>query len=96
MQIPEDLGARVMRLRTERRLSRAALSRRCPAERPLSATAIERIEHGEHQPRLQFLEALAVALNVSMTELTGMPEGTFYDVVRRWDARKKAASVGLT
>jgi transcriptional regulator with XRE-family HTH domain len=58
VQKTEDLGARVMRLRTERRLSRAALSRRCPAERPLSATAIERIEHGEHQPRLQFLEAV--------------------------------------
>jgi len=42
------------------------------------------------------MEALAVALNVSMTELTGMPEGTFYDAVRRWDARKKAASVGQT
>ena len=32
--------------------------RRCPAEHPLAATAIERIEHGEHQPRLQFLEAV--------------------------------------
>jgi hypothetical protein len=30
------------------------------------------------------MEALAAALNVSMTELTGMPEGTFYDAVRRW------------
>jgi transcriptional regulator with XRE-family HTH domain len=67
-----------MRLRVEKRLSRAALFRRCPSERPLSATAIERIEHGEHRPRLRSLEALAIALGASMTELTGLPEEAFF------------------
>jgi transcriptional regulator with XRE-family HTH domain len=80
MQTPEygDIGERVMRLRVEKRLSRAALFRRCPSERPLSATAIERIEHSEHRPRLRSLEALAIALGASMTELTGLPEEAFF------------------
>jgi transcriptional regulator with XRE-family HTH domain len=80
MQTPEygDIGERVMRLRVEKRLSRAALFRRCPSERPLSATAIERIEHGEHRPRLRSLEALAIALGASMRELTGLPEEAFF------------------
>ena len=73
-----DIGERVRQLRFERCLSRAALSRRCPSERPLSATAIERIEHGEHRPRLRSLEALAIALGASMTELTGLPEEAFF------------------
>jgi transcriptional regulator with XRE-family HTH domain len=76
-----DIGERVRQLRFERCLSRRAvpaLSRRCPSERPLSASAIERIEHGEHRPRLRSLEALAIALGASMTELTGLPEEAFF------------------
>lgn len=65
MNIVESFGARLQSLRKERRLSQEQLAE----DSGLHRTYISSLERGGRNPTLTTLKALAVALNIKVSEL---------------------------
>lgn len=85
--------------RKKRRLSLRRLAARMesePGEQLISHASIGRIETGEQPYSQDILEALAVALDVSKSDLLEMDpdkEGEIIDLVRKLDEAKRAEAI---
>jgi transcriptional regulator with XRE-family HTH domain len=67
---PEQVGARLKRLRTQRRITLTALA----AMTGSSKSTLSRLESGQRRPTLELLLALSQSYRVPLDDLVGAPE----------------------
>ena len=67
-QLKTELGKRIIRLRKQKGWSRSDFARACNKDRQ----AIEKLENGKVNPTLYTLLELAIALEVSLSELVDL------------------------
>jgi len=85
-----DIGSQIRAIREQRKISLRALAERCN----LSANAISLIERGENSPTVSSLQALAVALNVRITDFFEQAHDQAVVLVRK-DQRLRTDGNGL-
>jgi transcriptional regulator with XRE-family HTH domain len=67
---PDQVGARLKRLRTQRRITLTALAETTG----ISKSTLSRLESGQRRPTLELLLALSQTYRVPLDDLVGAPE----------------------
>ncbi|MGH2844352.1 MAG: helix-turn-helix domain-containing protein [Solirubrobacteraceae bacterium] len=81
---PEILGARVRALRESMALSLRDLAERCHVSAPM----LSQVERGETSPTLHVATKIALGLNLTLSQLLRLDEGTSVSVVRSAERRR--------